>query len=156
MTEKTAIKKNNTRKSILRILAVAVDFIILVFPVQLIMLGVIGASVFISNFLFTLLFAVYGVAMVSITTYGQTAGKMFSKTAVRDSTGTKAVLMYTGLRELTKILYFIPFIGWAVGVASIVVMFITGRAIHDYLSDTSVFFIWEIPKNEESEEARGR
>jgi len=97
---------------------------------------------------------VYGVVMVTTTKYGQTIGKMLSKTAVRDSTGIKAVLMYTGMRELTKLLYFIPFLGWGIGLISIILMFIKGRALHDYIADTGVFFLWEIPENKETEEKK--
>ena len=138
-------------KSILRLLSALVDYIILMLPVQLILMGVIGTTEQEADFLFRMLLAVYGVVMITITTNGQTVGKMLSKLAVRDSTGTKAVLMYTGIRELTKLLYFVPFVGWGLGVISVVLMFIKGKAIHDYLADTGVFFIWEIPKKESEE-----
>jgi len=155
MTEKTYENKNNFKKSILRLLSAAVDFIILMLPVQFILMGVIGATEREADFLFRMLLAVYGVVMISITKYGQTVGKMLSKTAVRDSTGIKAVLMYAGIRELTKLLYFVPFVGWGLAIVSIALMFIKGRALHDYLSDTGVFFIWEIPADEEREKISG-
>ena len=156
MIEQAAGKKQNFRKSILRLLSALVDFIIIMLPVQLIMLGVIGTTQREADFLFRMLFAVYGVVMISITTYGQTAGKMFSKTAVRDNEGTKAILMYAGIRELSKLIYFVPFAGWALGVVSILLMFIKGRALHDYIASTRVFFLWEIPPKEESEKPDGR
>jgi len=157
MTEQTTEKKqNNIKKSILRLLAALVDFIIIMLPVQLVLMGVIGASELEADFLFRLLLAVYAVVMISITTYGQTVGKMLGKLAVRDSSGVKVLLMYTGLRELAKIIYFIPVIGWALGIVSIVFMFIKGRALHDYIGDTRVFFIWEIPDTKESENISGR
>jgi len=156
MTEQTTENKHNIRKSILRLLSALVDFIIIMLPVQLILLGVIGADESSANFLFTMLFAIYGVVMISITQYGQTVGKIISKTAVRDSTGIKAVLMYTGMRELTKLLYFIPLVGWGIGLISIVLMFIKGKALHDYIADTKVYFLWEIPEKEESDEPSGR
>jgi len=156
MTEQTSGKNKNIRKSILRLLSALVDFIIIMLPVQLIMLGVLGVDERSANFLFTMLFAIYGVVMISITEHGQTVGKIISKTAVRDSTGIKAVLMYTGIRELTKLLYFIPLVGWGIGLISIVLMFIKGKALHDYVADTRVFFLWEIPEKEESDESSGR
>ena len=143
------------RKSILRLLSASVDFIIIMLPVQLILLGVIGASDFHADFLFRLLFAVYGVVMISITNYGQTVGKMLSKTAARDSSGIKAGIVYVGMRELTKLIYFVPLVGWALGAVSILLMFLKDRALHDYIADTKVFFLWEIPK-EESDEVSGR
>ena len=159
MTEKTDVKKHNIRKSILRLLSALVDYIIIMLPVQLILMGVVGTGEGNADFLFRMLFAVYGVIMISITKYGQTVGKMLSKTAVRDSTGIKSVLMYTGMRELTKLLYFVPYIGWGLGAVSILLMFVKGRALHDYIADTGVFFIWEIPENpedKEREEVSGR
>ena len=154
MIEQPGVQKNKIRKGILRLLSALVDFIIIMLPVQLLLMGVIGASEREATFLFQMLFAVYGVVMVTTTKYGQTIGKMLSKTAVRDSTGIKAVLMYTGMRELTKLLYFIPFLGWGIGLISIILMFIKGRALHDYIADTGVFFLWEIPENKETEEKK--
>ena len=155
MIDQNDEKKHNIRKSILRLLSALVDFIIIMLPVQLILLGVIGASDFQADFLFRLLFAVYGIIMISITDYGQSVGKMLSKTAVRDSSGIKAGIVYTGIRELTKLIYFIPLLGWALGAVSIFLMFIKEKALHDYIADTKVFFLWEIPK-EESDEVSGR
>jgi len=156
MIEKTDEKRNNIRKSILRLLSAMVDFIIIMMPVQLVLLGVIGATAREADFLFRLLFSVYGVVMISITFYGQTAGKMLSKTAVRDSTGKKAPLMFVGIRELTKLIYFVPLVGWALGIVSIVLMFIKGRTLHDYIADTTVLFLWELPEEKESDEVSGR
>jgi len=155
MIDQTDEKKHNIRKSILRLLSALVDFIIIMLPVQLVLLGVIGATERESDFLFRLLFSVYGVVMISITTYGQTAGKMLSKTAVRDSSGAKAPLMFVGIRELTKLIYFVPLVGWGLGVVSIALMFVKGRALHDYIADTGVFFLWELPEKE-SDEVSGR
>jgi len=151
MIEQTDERKNNTRKSILRLLSALVDFIIIMLPVQLVLLGVIGATPREADFLFRLLFSVYGVVMISITFYGQTAGKMLSKTAVRDSSGKKAPLMFVGIRELTKLIYFVPLVGWALGIVSIVLMFIKGRALHDYIADTSVLFLWELSEPDKDE-----
>jgi len=156
MIEQSDVIKNKMKKGILRLLSALVDFIIIMLPVQLILLGVVGAGEREANFLFTLLFAIYGVLLISITRYGQTVGKIISKTAVRDSTGKKAVLMYIGMRELTKLIYFIPVLGWGIGFISVLLMFIKGRALHDYIADTRVFFLWELPDNKESDEVSGR
>ena len=152
MIENIGGKKNNFKKSLLRLLSALVDYIIIMLPVQLILLGVVGAAEREADFLFRLLLAVYAVIMISTTAHGQTLGKMLSKTAVRDSTGMKAILMYIGIRELTKLLYFVPIFGWGLGAVSILLMFIKGRALHDYIADTNVFFLWELPSVSERED----
>jgi uncharacterized RDD family membrane protein YckC len=128
-----------------------IDFIIVLLPVQLLLLGVLGASDNNANFLLMMLFAVYNVVLLATTHNGQTIGKIISKTAVRDNEGIKSTLMHIGLRELTKLIYFIPILGWAVGLLSVFLIFLKGRAVHDYIAETNVFFLWELRENKNDE-----
>jgi len=155
MNEKKSGRKKIFTKNFLRLLSALVDFIIIMVPVQLILLGVMGVPERQANFLFQMLFAVYGVALIS-TANGQTIGKMLSRLTVRDTAGQKATLLYIGVRELTKAVYFIPVIGWALGGVSAILMFCKGRALHDYIADTKVIFLWEVPKDEEDGITRGK
>ncbi|MCL2828523.1 MAG: RDD family protein [Oscillospiraceae bacterium] len=155
INEKQNRRKSGATKSILRLLSALVDFIIIMVPVQLVLLGIIGVPERQANFLFQMLFAVYGVALISVAN-GQTVGKLLSRLTVRDKAGPKATFLYIGIRELTKAVYFIPIVGWAMGGVSAILMFLTGRALHDYIADTKVIFLWEVPKDEEGGITRGK
>jgi Predicted membrane protein/domain len=125
---------------VLRILAMVVDVIVIMLPIQFIMIGVFGVSMRQAEFFFQVLFAVYGVL---VTEYqGATLGKIFAKTTVVDVTGNKPVIMYVGLRELTKTMYFIPWIGWVVCAISVIMVLIRkdGRTLHDFVGNTQVIY----------------
>lgn len=128
---------------ILRLLCGAVDVILIMAPVQFIMMGIFDVSEGQADLLFKLLFAVYGALMIEYC--GTTAGKYFGKLTVVDESGGKASMLYLGLRELAKSLYFIPVIGWAAGLASIIMIFVRkdGRALHDLIGNTRVLYTWQ-------------
>ena len=124
----------------LRILATVIDIIIIIVPIQFIMMGVFGVSMRQAEFFFQILFAVYGTLLIEY--WGLTLGKYFAKLKVVDASGTKPTLMYVGLRELTKSMYFIPWIGWFLGVASGIMMLVRqdGRTLHDFIGKTRVIY----------------
>lgn len=137
--EGDTIRKVN---SLIRLLCGLIDVIIIMLPVQFIMMGIFQVSTRQADLLFKLLFAVYGVLFMEYM-QGRTIGKYFGKIKVRDKAGDKPSMLYTGLRELAKSLYFIPYIGWALGAVSVfMIVFGNGRAIHDYIGNTMVSYLW--------------
>ena len=132
----------------LRLGGAVVDYLLLLLPVQLVMLGYMQLDANQVDFLFRLLLAVYGVLMVEYNR-GATIGKVFGKLMVVDRSGAKATMMYVGLRELVKSMYLIPVAGWIACAVSIVMMFLSGRTLHDMVGNTQVIFRWEYEPMEE-------
>ena len=132
----------------LRLGGAVVDYLLLLLPVQLVMLGYMQLDANQVDFLFRLLLAVYGVLMVEYNR-GATIGKLFGKLMVVDRSGAKATMMYVGLRELVKSMYLIPVAGWIACAISIVMMFLSGRTLHDIVGNTQVIFRWEYEPMEE-------
>ena len=65
----------------------------------------------------------------------------------------KPKVLYVGLRELVKCMYLIPIAGWAVGLVSVVLLFVKGTTLHDMAGGTKVIFRWEEEDLEEAEKA---
>lgn len=128
---------------LLRILCGAVDFLIILVPIQFVMMGVFGVSSGQADLLFKLLFAVYGALLTEY--WGKTAGKYFGKLRVVDVSGRKPSIFYVGLRELTKALYLIPYAGWLLLLVSLVMMCVRkdGRTLHDLVGNTRVVYVWQ-------------
>ena len=123
---------------VLRILCGVVDFLLIMIPIQFILLGVFSVSLRQADLLFKLLFAVYGALLTEY--MGMTAGKYFGKLRVADNRGGKAPILYVGLRELTKSLYLIPWLGWGLALVSLAMMAVRrdGRTLHDLVGSTRV------------------
>lgn len=136
-------------KSVLRILCGLVDAIIIMIPIQFIMMGVFQVSMRQGDLFLQLLFAVYGVLLNEY--WGMTVGKYFGKLCIVDMDGQKVTMMYLGLRELSKSLYFIPYVGWGLCLISIIMMLVRkdGRTLHDFIANTNVVFRWQLQKKEE-------
>lgn len=100
----------------MRLLCALIDYLVLMLPVQLILLCWIGADPLSADFLFRLLFAVYGVLLVEYN-HGATLGKMVGRLKVVDKAGGKPAVLYVGLRELIRSMYLIPLAGWAAALA---------------------------------------
>lgn len=128
---------------LLRVLCGAVDFLIILVPVQFIMMGVFGVSSGQADLLFKLLFAVYGALLTEY--WGKTIGKYFGKLRTVDASGVKPSIFYVGLRELTKTLYLIPYAGWLLLLISLIMMCIRkdGRTLHDLVGNTKVVYVWQ-------------
>ena len=144
------MKKKKWIRAVLRLGGAVIDYLLLLLPVQLVMLGYMRLDANQVDFLFRLLLAVYGVLMVEYNR-GATIGKLFGKLMVVDRSGAKATMMYVGLRELVKSMYLIPVAGWIACAISIVMMFLSGRTLHDMVGNTQVIFRWE---NEPMEEEK--
>lgn len=144
------MKKRVLIKAMMRLGCALADYLILLLPVQLVMLGIMQLNSSSVDFLFRLLFAVYGVLMIEYNR-GATLGKLVGKLMVVDRSGVKATMMYVGLRELVRSMYLIPVVGWIAGAVSIVMMFVNGRTLHDMVGNTQVVFRWEYEAPEEEE-----
>lgn len=94
-------------RALMRLLCALIDYLVLMLPVQLILLCWIGADPLSADFLFRLLFAVYGVLLVEYN-HGATLGKMVGRLKVVDKAGGKPAVLYVGLRELIRSMYLIP------------------------------------------------
>lgn len=139
-------------KCMIRLLCGLIDYLLVLLPVQLVMLGVMQLEASQVDLLFRLLFAVYGALMIE---YGEgaTIGKKFGRLMVVDRAGTKAPMLYVGLRELVRSMYFIPVAGWIAGAVSLVMMLGTGRTLHDMVGNTMVIYRWQYQKLEDEHES---
>lgn len=144
------MKKKVWIKALLRLGCGLIDYLLLLLPVQLVMLGAMGLEPSGVDLLFRLLLAVYGVLMIEYNN-GATVGKSLGRLMVIDRTGTKATMMYVGLRELVRSMYLIPVAGWIAGLISTVMLFVNGRTLHDMVGSTQVIFRWEYEPMEEEE-----
>ena len=129
-------------RGITRLLCALIDYLILMLPVQLVLLFWIQTNALSADFLFRLLFAVYGVLMIEYNN-GATLGKMIGRLKVVDRAGGKPTVLYTGLREPIRAMYLIPLVGWAAGLVSTVMLFATGTTLHDMAGNSRVIFRWE-------------
>lgn len=129
-------------RGVLRVLCAFADYLLLMLPVQLVLLFWIRTNALSADFLFRLLFAVYGVLMVEYN-HSATLGKMLGRLKVVDRAGGKPAVLYVGLRELIRAMYLIPIAGWAAGLVSTVLLFARGTTLHDMASGTQVIFRWE-------------
>jgi len=114
-----------------------IDYLLIMLPVQIVLLGIMESDPNQVDFLFRLLFAIYGVLMIEYNS-GATVGKHFGKLIVVDRSGTKAAMLYVGLRELVKSMYLIPVIGWIAGGISVIMILTSGTSLHDLAGGTKV------------------
>ncbi len=142
------MKKKNWMKALLRLGCGLIDYLLLLLPVQLVMLGAMQLTANQVDLLFRLLLAVYGVLMVEYNN-GATIGKYLGRLMVVDRSGAKATMLYVGLRELVRSMYLIPVAGWIAGLISAVMLFVNGRTLHDMVGNTQVIFRWEYEPVEE-------
>lgn len=128
---------------LLRILCSAIDFLIIMIPVQFIMLGVFMVSGSQADLFFQLLYAVYGALMLEYCK--TTVGKYFGRLTVADISGAAPTLLSLGIRELTKALYFIPYAGFIMCIISCLMMILRkdGRSLHDITGNTKVMVLYE-------------
>ena len=124
--------------AVIRILVFILDCMIIMIPIQLITIGIFGASVSQAELLNKLLFATYATLFTHYF-HGATLGKYLGKVKVISSDGEKIAIAHSGMRELIKTLYFIPVIGWSLGLISLIMIFWgEGRTIHDRIAGTRV------------------
>ena len=136
----------------LRILGMIADIIIVMLPVQFMMMGVFGVSMRQAEFFFQILLAIYSTLLTEYR--GATLGKIFAKTTVADVAGMKPAMMYVGLRELTKSMYFVPWFGWMLCVVSVLMAVVRkdGRALHDIVGNTRVVYTNDFMEQQKKDE----
>lgn len=137
-------------RGVTRLLCALIDYLILMLPVQFVLLFWIKTNALSADFLFRLLFAVYGVLMIEYNN-GATLGKMIGRLKVVDRAGGKPTVLYTGLRELIRAMYLIPIVGWAAGLVSTVMLFVKGTTLHDMAGNSRVICRWEDKPDPEQE-----
>lgn len=122
----------------LRVFCGLLDAMIVMIPLQFIMIGVFRVSVAQADILYKFLFAVYGALFTEY--MGSTPGKYLGRLCCEDVRGGKAPILYTGLRELVKSMYFIPVIGWSAAAVSLIMMAVRkdGRTLHDMAGNTRI------------------
>ncbi|MDT2910243.1 RDD family protein [Lactococcus lactis] len=112
-----------------RFLATLIDLIIVYLPVLLLVqliftnkeVGGIG------NFLAAILFVLYN--LISESSFqGKTIGKFFAKLKVKT---ISTDLLEVCQREMAKLLYFLPMVGWIFVLVSVVMYFVNGQFLHD-------------------------
>lgn len=123
---------------LLRLLCAVLDAMLVMIPLQFVMMGVFRVSVSSADLLYKFLFAVYGALFTEY--LGGTPGKYLGKLCCVDADGGKAPLLYIGLRELVKAMYFVPVAGWLAAGVSIVMMAVRsdGRTLHDLAGNTRI------------------
>ncbi len=127
-----------------RILAGLIDLIVFYIPCQLLTYVVLpqgNQSNLLSQFLFCLLLT------VCVLGYGQTPGKFFARLKVVSSNQSDDWL-WVSARELSKIVYFLPFVGLFLAIVSLVLYVLKGRFIHELLSGKEVSVTGITDKNE--------
>lgn len=144
------MKNHRMVRGIMRLLCASIDSLILMVPVQFVLLAWIQTNSLSADFLFRLLFAVYGVLMVEYN-HGATLGKMIGRLKVVDRAGGKPAILYVGLRELIRAMYLIPVAGWIAALVSTVMLFAAGTTLHDMAGGTRVIFRWEEEPDPEQE-----
>lgn len=120
-------------KLLLRGLAGGIDMLLIFFPSYM-LLTVLGVDGVLFQFLPQLLFAVYNT--IAVTSFeGKTIGKYFARMSVYTEEGGA---LYLGLREVGKLLYFLPHIGIIFVAVSFLLVLLTERGLHDWLGGSRV------------------
>ena len=140
----------------IRIIAAFIDYIIVSLPVYIVMIEILKIPYSQGEVLLKLLLAVYGTLFMEYMN-GATLGKSLGACRVRGREGNKPTLVELGMRELLKSFYFIPVIGWGLGIISAVQLFIgEGLTLHDRIAGTRVVYAWvKEPEGERYEKLDG-
>lgn len=119
-----------------RFLATIIDLIIVYLPVLLLVQLVFtnkGASS-IGNLFAAIVFVLYN--LISENSFqGKTIGKYFAKLKVKT---ISTDLLEMCQRELAKLLYFLPMVGWLFVFISVVMYFVNGQFLHDRIGRSEV------------------
>jgi uncharacterized RDD family membrane protein YckC len=118
---------------LLRLLAFIIDGLLIFVPSGMLS-QILQAPSILSNLFPQLIFVIYNMICVS-SFKGKTVGKYFSKLVV--STDHQNLLT-VGMREVAKLLYFIPAIGWLFTSCSFLLYLFTKKTLHDLLGQSSV------------------
>lgn len=116
-----------------RVLSASIDLMIIYLP-SLFLADIILRQSSFSGLAAVLLFSIYNLAALS-SFGGQTIGKHFAQLKV-----TAADFTFLGLsqRELTKILYFLPYAGFVFMLISVLIYWRQGKFLHDLVGRSEV------------------
>lgn len=124
---------------ILRLFCGIIDYIIIILPVQVILMFFLRVPQAQIEILFKFLYAVYGVILIE-NFNGATIGKWFGKIKIISKDGGKPTMIETGIRELVKTMYFIPYIGWLLGVINCMLVLLKVTTLHEFISNSKVIY----------------
>ena len=134
-------------KALLRLLCGLVDFIIITVVCQIVFIGLFGMPMdSIAPLVLTMMvFCIYNGLFVRYM-HGQTPGKAVGRLVVIDaefppSEMQKPEFHALLLREACKALYLVPVVGWAIGLAAIVMIIFKREPLHDKVGKTTVIFV---------------
>ncbi|GAB2022408.1 hypothetical protein RyT2_14820 [Pseudolactococcus yaeyamensis] len=117
-----------------RILATLIDLIIVYVPLVLLVNIMFSEMGSLANIFPAILFIVYNIVAVN-SFKGQTIGKYFAKLRVKNESIS---LMADSVREAVKILYFLPFAGFAFILLSCAIYVRKGKFLHDIIGKSEV------------------
>ena len=124
---------NNFLFFIQRILAALIDLILIYLP-ALLLVNIIFKQNPLGNILAAALFCVYN--MIAVSSFdGRTIGKYFAKLRVKTNSSR---FLDVSQRELSKILYFLPFGGPVFMVISLICYLVRGKFLHDIIGQSEV------------------
>lgn len=123
---------------LLRVLSGMVDIIVIYVPVVVLAILFLHADFRTADILGQLGFVVYNVIMI-VNYHGQTLGKKIGREYVLiNDEQPNGKMLIAGIREVTKVIYFLPFVGWIFGLISLILGVLTDRMIHDYFGNSTV------------------
>lgn len=125
-----------TLLGIVRTLSFLIDIIIVYFPSVVLLQLVFNMNIQTADLFAQILYLLYAV-IIGNSTKGKSLGKMFSKQRVIYY-NHKPDLVYVGLRELPKMLYFLPHFGFIFVLLTIVLFFWKGTTLHDLIGGSEV------------------
>lgn len=117
----------------IRLLAFIIDWLI-VSNILIMILALLGYSFTFYRWLMMLLFFVYNSVCITILN-GRTIGKYFAK--IRVVTGSDNI-MISGVREIVKLLYIVPYVNIVFILFNLIIYFLTGKMLQDYIGESEV------------------
>jgi len=135
-------------KAMLRLLCALVDWIIVMFACQIVLIGLFNVPMnigFTAQTFFMIVYCIYN-GLFTRYMHGQTPGKAVGRLAVIDSEfppeeKQKPAMNDLILRESCKALFFFPIVGWLVGLVTIIILLLGYEPLHDRVGKTTVIFI---------------
>lgn len=125
------------QKFILRTFSFLIDLATIYLPVLVICFFIFDIPFKMSDIYAQVVFIAYNI-LVSDIFKGKTLGKKLGRMVTIYQDGVKAPLVKKGLREATKLLYFLPYVGPVFLIISLGILKTTGRALHDYFGESEV------------------
>lgn len=143
--------KKRLVRGIMRLLCAFIDYVLVMFPVQFVMLYVMQIELSSVDFLFRLLLAVYGLLMVEYNKARRWGRCLTAQSHGQDWRETSGALRRPAGACEVHVPH--PHRGWAAGLISTVMLLLKGTTLHDMAGNTKVIFRWEEEDLEDAEEA---